>query len=710
MSHPTCINPAPRAHTLRRFLLASIALALWLCIATLYLVYLTRPLALVLELDSADPSNFRVATLYAEAKAHSYKPEHKQKNASTQTIEFALAFEQFDDWRIALPPNSTIHLSALALKGMFGEYVWTRDELEQSIAASPKLQLLENRADALVLHAKSGAVLARPKNLTYALTAARAIPIWLNGAVLFAMLLTVWLLFENLPRAILSRIKRREFARPRLAAVLMWLLLGYGAFRLLTLVTATPLIGYANNGDFGRILSCFGLETYSPHLAANRAYPEAPLAWFQANGTIDRDYCYLTSESGFVQLALLFSGMPFSIQTLGLVRALCLIAAGVGLTLLYQRLAMRAALISAGLFALFVADPMNGLYLNTFFLEFSMFFFAYASLGLLFYMLLARVWDARLLFLFCLALFGLGLAKMQTALLPAVLAVLFVSASLLWLRQRVRRLEFAFGIGMLAATLLVIGGLQMYQSKRPGYVQATYTVNAVHIYFLSILPNMDNPSQGVAWLGLPPLCAEYVGKSLGAIGGREKLECSEIKNVTITRGLALFAREPSLFWRLGSKALPKLRLWRIAYLGWVGGGEMTRLDSSFLAPHWSFASLIEALPQTAPMFLLAFLSIGTVCAIGILGWMRQRALSTPLGQLALIQLVMMIVILYSAVVSFWGDGLMDFAKHMYITQIPFCVAIVATLLIVMQLARALFRAGTQKHRSPRNSRDVTAAR
>lgn len=700
------ISPA-----LRRYLLALLALLLWLSVASFYLLYLTHPLALVIELEPGDLSNIQITTSSSAPDAALYKQNkirgRVQKNNSGTVIEFPLAFEYFDRWQLVGRKAGTLHLKSLALKGMFSQVRWTPDELARQLTPSPANTRFEIQDNALVARTgKSGEILSGTLDLN-TLAAARSLPLWLGVAALAALLITLWLLLENPLRVLPTWRPSRTRMRPRLATILMWLLLGYGIFRLLVLVTATPLLGYANNGDFGRILSCFGLETLSPQLPAQLAYPDAPLALFQTNRAIDRNYCYLTSEIGFVWLALIFSDALFSIQTLGLVQALALGAAGIGVTLLYRRLATRAALVSAGIFALLMTDPMNGLYLNTFFPEFAALWCAYVCIALGLYMLLARTWDAGLLLLTCLALFGLGISKVQMWLLPFLLAAFFVAASLLWLRKQVRRSEFALGIGMLAVTLFVALGLQSYQRERPAYIQATRLANAMDLFFVTLLPKMQNPQDGLAALGLPPSCAQYIGVSYYHLGGGKNLECREIIDVSPARALVLLMRDPQLAWQMSLNSLAQSRPWLVDYIGWIGKGWSEPIELQFPKPFWSVAFYIHMLPQPVYLLLYLFLGIGALLATGILVWMRARALATRLGQIALLELAMSLLVLYALSSSFFGAGLNDFAKHTHLQQVAFCVGIAATLAMLILLTRAILE--RRRIKTPRTAADIQTA-
>lgn len=679
----------------RHYILAFLALVLVLGAASFYLLYLTRPLMLVLELETGDLSDLQVTTSSSGPDAALYKQNKThgqvQKNNSSKVIEFPLDFEYFDSWQLTARKAGTLHVKSLALRSMFGTARWTPNELAQRLKPSPASTLFELRDNALVVGTESpGAVLSGALDPD-ASEAVHAVPLWLAGATLAAFVITLWILLEGTFRARTAWRPSLTKTRPSLATILMWLLLGYGIFRLLVLVTATPLMGYANSGDFGRILSCFGMEPAAPHLPALQAYADAPIALFQANGSVDRNYCYLSSEVGFVRLALTFSGALFSIQTLGLVQALALCAAGIGVTLLFRRLSTRAALVSAGIFALLAADPINGLYLNTFFSEFAVFFCAYVSAALLLYMLLTRTWEPGLLLLFCLALFGLGISKVQMWLLPFALAAFFIPASLLWLRNRLGRSELVFGIGMLAVTLLFVLGLQSYQRERPAYIQATRLANAMDLYFTTLLPYAQNPQAALAQLGLPPSCEKYIGTSFYDLGGGKNIECRQIEDVSPVRALELLMRDPRLARLMGLDALNHSRPWLVDYIGWVGKGSTEPIELQFPKPFWSIGFYIEALPQAAYLFLYLLLGIGTLLSIAILAGTREQALSARLGQIAIFQLVMSLLVVYALASAFFGAGLNDFAKHVHLGQIALCLGAAGAVVEMTLLARKFAR-------------------
>jgi len=207
--------------------------------------------------------------------------------------------------------------------------------------------------------------------------------------------------------------------------LLVVILMIWGCVRILTITLHTPMYGYSNNWDFIRVQSFHGCY---PTNGIRGAYLDAPVSEYKLTGPIDHNYFYLTSEMLFTSLAInmsvlfnLLVGNPltdFSLYSLGMLKSGFLIIIGIFLTLLFFRKNAGAGILSAAIFAILIADPMNTLYFNTLYYDSSVFIFNYLSMGLLLYILFFRERNRLLLGIVSLSLLMLGMSKVQYFLLP----------------------------------------------------------------------------------------------------------------------------------------------------------------------------------------------------------------------------------------------------------------------------------------------------
>src|SRR5437867_5259173 len=172
--------------------------------------------------------------------------------------------------------------------------------------------------------------------------------------------------------------------RKRIVALVAVALIALGAWRIVAVISATPMLGYANQFDMRRISACVGLW---PDVAASErllAHPEAPIALY-VRGERRPDECYISTELVFVAGAVAIaaiSGGSVDLRVLGAIKATALWLAALSLHALLSRQRARA-LVHGLVFAFVIGDPSNTLWLNTLYTEFSALFFAYVSIVLL---------------------------------------------------------------------------------------------------------------------------------------------------------------------------------------------------------------------------------------------------------------------------------------------------------------------------------------
>ena len=445
--------------------------------------------------------------------------------------------------------------------------------------------------------------------------------------------------------------------RKRIVALVAVALIALGAWRIVAVISATPMLGYANQFDMRRISACVGLW---PDVAASerlRAHPEAPIARY-VRGERRPDECYISTEvvfaAGAVAIAAIHGG-TVDVRVLGAIKATALLLAALALHALFSR-KPSWALAHALVFALVIGDPSNTLWLNTLYTEFSAVFFAYVSIALLVAIAAREALDTparpRLVRLFAVSLVGLGLSRQQHFLLPALIA-----------------LPAAYSMGRPArhaaiGLLVVVCAIAIVQFAALPRHPTIISANNVDVVLGAILPASKDPAATAERLGLPRLCLQSMGATWYEPMG-ESLEstCPEVLAMSRGRIAALLLREPMTALRVLLRGWPQLQDWRLGYLGAIerqrfAGAEAVRAVVG--PPAVSVAPWVTALPPALFRFLLAS-SLGLLAASAC-ACLRDmaRGRSAPLA-LALFALTGSAW--YAIVTAMFGDGYVEVSRH-----------------------------------------------
>ncbi len=444
--------------------------------------------------------------------------------------------------------------------------------------------------------------------------------------------------------------------RARYATWAAFILIGIGAWRVLTVVGATPLLGYANQFDMRRISACVGLWPDVSPPARLEAHPEAPIARY-VRGERRLDECYWSSELLFVApvAATMSPGETVDLRFIGAVKAATLgaIALALGFMLRHRP---GPALVHGLVFALVVCDPIVTLWLNTLYTEFTAVLWMYASLVLLVVIGAREPQEASpapiLVAAFAFCLVGLGLSRQQHLLLPALLAAPVIAS--LWLGARRAALGL---IAMVCAIALVQG---MVIGRHPTIRAA----NNADVVLGAILPASQDERRTALRLGLPERCLQSVGATWYVPMG-ESLEstCPEALSMPRTRIVTTLVSEPTTTLRALLRGLPQLQDWRLGYLGAVagenyGGAERVRalagVSATSAAPWVTAQGWTIFLSLLLVSLLLLIASVAAACV----GVVRRR--SSPLA-LALYGLT--VTVWYAIATAIFGDGYVEVARH-----------------------------------------------
>ena len=435
--------------------------------------------------------------------------------------------------------------------------------------------------------------------------------------------------------------KRRQVIH---ALLLLFALLTFA--RGAWLVLQHPLIGLANSFDEVRYSSCFDLAPLRPGVPAAQFNPQAPLRQFSFYDGFPADVCVWTSDLLFTapvayawKLSELLGGsVVHSIHKLGAWRLLlwCLAIGWFVREWLKRGRAdiACALLVCAG--AVFF-DPANTLLFNTWYAEpaatFGLFLCGVGAL-------LTVQSPQRAAWLIAAA--GAALlagSKMQHILLPLLLALSCIAAGGRAARPAARALLVG---GVLGAAFCAAGAMRVSS-------HGVELANRGNFVLMVLLPNSAHPAQTAARIGLDADCASQAGPhGIWALPQPIESSCPSIATVSSLRAWSALLGEPAAL----ARALATIPDWQLPWvskeLGLVEGENYAHLP----ATQWSFDRVLGADPRTASVLLaLPWLLLIVVLALRAGPVARCCAAMCALTALEV------------PLVSIFGDGFSDFAKH-----------------------------------------------
>ncbi|MBI4672030.1 MAG: hypothetical protein HY741_10250 [Chloroflexi bacterium] len=475
---------------------------------------------------------------------------------------------------------------------------------------------------------------------------------------------------------------------------LILLLFAWGCFRVFAVTAQTPLVGYANTGDFFRILACYGLRADTPLETTDPRVHGEPFSHYVFAGSPIKDACYLTSQTILIDAARVVNHLfaardaprSFDLHALGMVSAIALCGIVAALLLLYARVSLSAALGLAVVFALVLSDPFITLYANTFLTEFAAVLFLIASVVLAAYILITRDWSSQILFALALSLFLLGAARLQNLALPFVLVLWLILVGIVqW--HLTARWKIVSGIVVVLVASVLALEIQTAQNARPGYMRAVQMVTSADAYFGALLPAMNDPLDGLHLLGLPEKCAPYIGKTWYQMQPALDDCAVAARELPFTAFLQLGVRDPWIFARLALPVLDDTRVWIIPKLGQVAGGDFATVEIAFPSLTWSISSFIHALSLPMYRALAAWLVLSAGVSAIVLAYAIFKATPRPFIELALAQWLFTAVYLYVVVTAVLGDGYFDLHKHTFLAKPVLLIGGAVGLVLIGLLVR-----------------------
>ena len=303
------------------------------------------------------------------------------------------------------------------------------------------------------------------------------------------------------------------------AQLLACLILAIATLRAFAFWAADPMLAYANNSDQVRTLKVFGLHPKDAPEALYAMTPEHPYRYFVRADALNAPI-YPSSDLAIkaIQVATMAAFRSSDgVMDIKVASAPVLIGWLVGIWLIFRKLLARplAALGFAG-WILLVADPINLLFLNTWYAEFSAFAIATLFVGIAWLWLFQRVtlrwalvWGGL-----CLAVLSLN-RNQYMFLLPAVAGLAGIAA-LAWSRPHQRPSLASASKWVLVATACLLPMLAYNTAaKRNSEISLWAATNRTNTVFGALLPASKDPARMLTHMGLSPEeCLRFSGKNL----------------------------------------------------------------------------------------------------------------------------------------------------------------------------------------------------
>lgn len=444
------------------------------------------------------------------------------------------------------------------------------------------------------------------------------------------------------------------------ANLLACLILIAATLRAFTFWAADPMLAYANNYDQIRTLKVFGLHPKDSPKALYERTPEHPWRYF-IEADIRHKATHPSSDRIFKSIqvsAMAAFRTSDSVMDIKVAALPLLLGWLVGIWLIFRKLTARPlAALGFAVWILVVADPINLLFLNTWYAEFSAFAVTTLFVGIAWLWLFQRVslrkaliWGAV-----CLALISFNRNQYMFLLLAVAL---LVGAALLLSRQRgkLSAASVAKWVLVAVACLLPVLAYNAAAKKRMYLETATNRIDTV---FVALLPASKDPSRMLERLGLPPECMRFMGESLYTRPIPEfETHCPESMRLPLLRIAKAVALEPGPLVTIIRNIAQHHRGFLQRHIGHIEGGENAYIDTaSGIQPYYqSIDPLIQGLSAQAAALLIYVAALGPAFA-ALAAWrLRQR-------RWALMFLLNGLLFNYALFSSILGDGYMEVERH-----------------------------------------------
>lgn len=443
------------------------------------------------------------------------------------------------------------------------------------------------------------------------------------------------------------------------------------ALRAFTFWAHDPMLAYANNFDQIRAMRALRLQPVKPEMSAPLAgTPDQPWRYF-SRGQERRTVVYPSSDLVVKGVQIGITKLwrsthdPLDIKQFS-ASLLAFWLAAMGWIAWQMARASRWHAVGLCAWLALIADPINLLYLNTLYAEFSAFVAFSIFIGVCWLALARqRIGNALMLAAFA-ALLVLATNRNQYMYLPLALSPL-----LLWLWWRhaalgVNRRLIALGsIVCIAVPLLVFG-------PQPGALKVTNFANRIDTVFGAMLPAASNQENTLRSLRLPPECLQFSGKNWYNIPKQLYREyCPQIFHMPVHRLVIPLLSDPAMLARMTTRAPEHMRGFITRRLGHVEGNPQWHL-SAHIPPSVAY-SINDLLMKTPPklwkQIVLTLLFAPFVLVLLSLFRHDMKELAT----FTIIQ-IMTTYLFFS---SLLGDGYFDFSRHAVLCYSVGCLFLAA---------------------------------
>lgn len=330
--------------------------------------------------------------------------------------------------------------------------------------------------------------------------------------------------------------------------MLACLILVAAALRAISFWAADPMLAYANNYDQIRTLRVFGLHPKDSPKSLYQMTPEHPWRYFVK---ADAWHAPVYPSSDLLFKAIQFGTMAVFRSSDGamdikIATAPALLGWLLGIWLIFKRMTSKPlAALGFSSWILLVADPINLLFLNTWYAEFSAFAISTLFVGIAWLWLFelvslrwALLWGSA-----CLAILSFN-RNQYMFLLPAVAGLAGTMLALSRSHQRPSPASAAKWVLIATACLLP---MLVYNAAAKKNIYIETATNRINTVFGALLPASKDPSKMLEKIGMSPEgCMRFSGQSLYSRSEEEfKTHCPKSLTLSLSRIAKAVVLEPA---------------------------------------------------------------------------------------------------------------------------------------------------------------------
>ncbi|MFV0680741.1 hypothetical protein [Ottowia sp.] len=439
--------------------------------------------------------------------------------------------------------------------------------------------------------------------------------------------------------------------------LLACLILALATLRVLGFWAADPMLAYGNNYDQIRTMETFGFRPRDSQKEPFVATPEQPWRYFIKSAEM-RWPSYPSSDQILkaIQYAtmVLFAADDGSMD-IKIASAPLLLGWMLGIWLIFKRLLISPAnALGFAAWLLVVVDPINLLFLNTWYAEFSAFAVTTLLIGLVWLWMLDLIGLRPTLLWGAMCLLFLSLNRNQYMfLLPTV--ALLIAAAMAVTRPYRRQLTGSPIKVVLVAVLCLLPALVYTSAAQKMYpIGAANRINTV---FFTLLPASQNPARMAQKMRLPPSCLQFSGRNwYDTPTTAFETHCPQVMRLPLSKVVKGVISEPLVVFTIIEHVGKTYRGFLLPLLGQIEGRANAQLQDSSSRLHRSINPLFKRLAPDAITALILVASLGPVLAALIAWSVRQRRWSFMF-------LLCGLLFNYALFSSLFGDGYADLDRH-----------------------------------------------